>query len=361
MCKQLCQSSCSCFVKGWVLIGLNPRWISSVINLSAMVILYYDYMITLSREIQFLWPPHNKQGWITAVYLVNRYISVLGYLPLVVSFFIPLDLLLYVTALCAGMHAYSQWLMIFTQTLTGFLCVVRVYAMYGKNRRLLGVFVITAVISVVTGAGAILASYYKGGDVLPVLSSFGGCLTFMPSSKGRFYDIAWVGVSFSDSVIFSLTLYKALKIGRGVQLLDVIVRDGTMYFLYEPFSLLTGKTLTTPNRVLFIMNLVNIFNLRFSSPFLRSSTATVTNVLSATLVSRLVLNLREQNATLMQEFTTVETMHRFQAALPISQELLTVGILPSYHPNSSIYETATIGAFGMPYWSQSVDVIDHEI
>ncbi|KAH9953070.1 hypothetical protein BC827DRAFT_1273856 [Russula dissimulans] len=334
--------------RGYIDIDIGPNaaedvWISSVIHFSAMVILYYDYMLTLSREIQFLWPPHNKQGWVTAAYLVNRYISVLGYLPLVVSFFIPSDLPLYVTALCMGMHAYSQWLMIFTQTLTGFLCVVRVYAMYGKNRRILGFLAFTAVISVVTGAGAILASYSKGGDVIPVLSSFGGCLTFMPSSKGRFYDIAWVGVSFSDSVIFSLTLYKALKVGRGVQLLDVIVRDGTMYFL-----------------VLFIMNLVNIFNLRFSSPFLRSSTATVTNVLSATLVSRLVLNLREQNAAFMQE-PTVETMHRFQAALPISQELLTVESLPSYHPNSSIYGTVTISAFGTPYWPQSVNVTDHEI
>jgi hypothetical protein len=70
------------------------------------------------------------------------------------------------------MHAYSQWLMIFTQTLTGctsyrsvlilhvltsillhkVLCVVRVYAMYGKNRRILGFLAFTAVISVVTGA-----------------------------------------------------------------------------------------------------------------------------------------------------------------------------------------------------------------
>ena len=29
-----------------------------------------------------------------------------------------------------------------------------------------------------------------------------------------------------DSVIFSLTLYKAISIGRGIKLLDVIVRDG---------------------------------------------------------------------------------------------------------------------------------------
>jgi hypothetical protein len=90
------------------------------------------------------------------------------------------------------------------------------------------------------------------------------------------------------------------------------------------------------------------------------STLIVASRLSATLVSRLVLNLREQNAAFMQE-PTVETMHRFQAALPISQELLTVESLPSYHPNSSIYGTVTISAFGTPYWPQSVNVTDHEI
>jgi len=75
-------------------IGSNAAedvWINSVIRLSAMVILYYDYMLTLDREIEFLWPPYNEQGWVTAACLLNRYISVLGYLPLVVSFLITLD------------------------------------------------------------------------------------------------------------------------------------------------------------------------------------------------------------------------------------------------------------------------------
>jgi hypothetical protein len=40
--------------------------------------------------------------------------------------------------------------------------------------------------------------------------------------------IAWIGVLVFDSVLFSLTLYKAFKIGRGVNLLYVIVRDGAL-------------------------------------------------------------------------------------------------------------------------------------
>jgi len=149
----------------------------------------------------------------------------------------------------------------------------------------------------------------------------------MSLEKGRTSAIAWAGLSVFDSVIFSLTLYKAFMIGRGIRLLDVIVRDGTMYFL-----------------VLSIMNFVNIFNLRFSPPLLRSSTTTLTNVLSTAVVSRLVLNLREQNSVLASLPTTVETELRFQAGLPVAQKSMTcIGNLPSVSPNNLTCKVVAIG------------------
>jgi hypothetical protein len=61
-----------------------------------------------------------------------------------------------------------------------------------------------------------------------------------------------------------------------------------------------------------------------------------------------VLNLREQKVALAQQLpTTIETEHRFQAALPVARESLVVENLPSFHPNNSIDETVMIGTFGM--------------
>ena len=57
-----------------------------------LVILYYDYVLTLPQEIQFLWPPHNKQGWFTLVCLSNRYIPMIGVLPVIISFLIPVNI-----------------------------------------------------------------------------------------------------------------------------------------------------------------------------------------------------------------------------------------------------------------------------
>ena len=66
-----------------------------------------------------------------------------------------------------------------------------------------------------------------------------------------------------DSVIFSLTLYKAFTTGRGIRLLDVIVRDGvscsilsglmslmlyyagTMYYSYEAASRFVKENMLT--------------------------------------------------------------------------------------------------------------------
>jgi Family of unknown function (DUF6533) len=57
-----------------------------------LVIQYYDYSLTLSREIQFLWPPHNKQGCFTTASLLNRYLPLLGHISYLITFLVPGDI-----------------------------------------------------------------------------------------------------------------------------------------------------------------------------------------------------------------------------------------------------------------------------
>ena len=44
-----------------------------------------------------------------------------------------------------------------------------------------------------------------------------------------------MGVLVIDSAIFSLTLYKAFSMGRGIRLLNVIVRDGLSCLMLSGF------------------------------------------------------------------------------------------------------------------------------
>jgi hypothetical protein len=49
--------------------------------MARVVILYYDYLLTLNDEIRFLWPA-KRLTVMTSVYYMNRYITLLGHLPL---------------------------------------------------------------------------------------------------------------------------------------------------------------------------------------------------------------------------------------------------------------------------------------
>ncbi|KAI0271091.1 hypothetical protein BGY98DRAFT_215276 [Russula aff. rugulosa BPL654] len=228
-------------------VDLGPNaayylWFGAFCDIPALVIVYYDYFLTLPREIQFLWPPHNKQGWFTLACLFNRYIPMIGVMPVAISYFIPVN-----PSVCKGLHVYREWFMVTIQTHAGILCLLRVYALYGRSRRILVLLIFFAMGSFVTAVVSLFFDRKAGGETIPVISPFGGCAQYTPDIGGRFTAIAWVGAFVGDTAIFFLTLYKSFMIGRGVKLLDMIVRDGTMYF-----SLLS------------LMNLGNIMTLLFA-------------------------------------------------------------------------------------------------
>ena len=51
------------------------------------MILYYDYTLTFSREVEFFWPhgPVNRVGWVSSLYFLNRYVAIFGYIPIVLK------------------------------------------------------------------------------------------------------------------------------------------------------------------------------------------------------------------------------------------------------------------------------------
>ncbi|KAI0264626.1 hypothetical protein BC834DRAFT_970579 [Gloeopeniophorella convolvens] len=156
--------------------------------LASAVVLYYDYLLTLAREIEFFWPPKNRLGWASSLLLINRYVSIIGHIPILKSYLV----------------------------LGGFSGQAIVYRM-----------------------------------------ERGPCIRH---------------------AIFILTWYQALKIGGGVPLLTVLVRDGTMYFV-----------------VLSLLNLTNVLTLLLAPPLMKDSATTLTNVFSTVLMSRLMINLRTKS------------------------------------------------------------------
>ncbi|TDL15688.1 hypothetical protein BD410DRAFT_100207 [Rickenella mellea] len=65
---------------------LNLQYLS----LASITILYYDHIMTLPTEIERIWRP--KLSPVSVIFLLNRYIACIGYVPIIFFFFnSPLD------------------------------------------------------------------------------------------------------------------------------------------------------------------------------------------------------------------------------------------------------------------------------
>ena len=61
------------------------RFINYALHAVPLVVLYYDYLLTLGDEIENYWPPRRPLNWLSALFLGTRYFTLLGLTPILVS------------------------------------------------------------------------------------------------------------------------------------------------------------------------------------------------------------------------------------------------------------------------------------
>ncbi|KAI0263135.1 hypothetical protein BC834DRAFT_971662 [Gloeopeniophorella convolvens] len=304
-----------------------------ILALVPLAILYYDYLISLSDEVKYFWLwrtnepnrdvsirplpgslhkqrrlPWQRPDWISCLCLVNRYVSTIGHIPIMKSYLVMGDL------------AFFEMIL---QILVAVLCIVRTYSLYGEEhhmsmglakkpwnertrhifnfrrpvsgRRIVLVLLCSIVfISVLSGSvrpDDNRKGHTKGPGGISDLS--GMQRPAFPSRGARRIVLAWGGALVLDTAVFFLTVLRAIQsrrdAGPGASIremafLQVMVRNGTLYFA-----------------TLFLVNLANILMLLFAPPLLKDSVTTMTNVLSTTLISRVMLHTRAKHAKTCKE------------------------------------------------------------
>jgi hypothetical protein len=63
-----------------------PSRAEDVVLISETVIIYYDYLLTLPAEVDRFWRPRSHT-WASTLFLVLRYVALLGHAPLFVRLF----------------------------------------------------------------------------------------------------------------------------------------------------------------------------------------------------------------------------------------------------------------------------------
>ncbi|KAG1736237.1 hypothetical protein EDB19DRAFT_1050232 [Suillus lakei] len=159
---------------------------------------------------------------------------------------------------------------------------IRAYALYGGSKRLLAWMVII-LFSLAVGVSVGTFGHFSGNaTILPGV----GCYEIYTADAAARVGLAWVAEFVFELLTFILIVYRTCKTRSLLRLslvtrrdiIDVIFRDGTMYF-----------------GVMALVNVPNILTYYFGSVATRGCLATFTSCMSVTLISRLVLNLHNKS------------------------------------------------------------------
>ncbi|KAI6159147.1 hypothetical protein EDD17DRAFT_1616089 [Pisolithus thermaeus] len=217
------------------------------LSVAQFSLLYYDYTLTLSREVELFWK-RPRRSWPFAIFVANRYLTVLGHVPSSLYWF-----------WSPAVHSNYRTLAM----------IVRVYALYERSRYILAMLVFLAV-----GANAVgfwvVSSIPSSASVVvpaPAQEPLIGC----PDSGFLNLAVAWGGQLLFDVVVFGLTFWRSVHCRTPGQnnISDVLLRD--------------------------VMSAANIGNITALLDNVKDVTPGFTNVISATMISRLMLNLRDSS------------------------------------------------------------------
>jgi len=214
-------------------------------------------------------------SWASFFFYANRYLALFGHVPVIVQYFwttrSPLKI-----EICHTLHSYHEYYAVVVQLIVAILLTMRMYALYNRNRWVLGLFVGTIVGALSFGCWAILSG--KSASVVDDFEPDVGCFSSLTRPQAIRLALAWGGMLIFDVLVFCFTLYKSLIIGRmpGRNLMSVFLRDGAMYF-----------------GVIVVSNSGNIITFLIGGEGIRGMATTFTNIISSVTISRLMLNLRD--------------------------------------------------------------------
>ncbi|KAF8157208.1 hypothetical protein B0H34DRAFT_490961 [Crassisporium funariophilum] len=195
---------------------------AKLFSLASCVMLFYDIAITFGDEVERIWM--RKFSWFTILWFLNRYLSPLGFVVIIVSFHDPS----WSKAACNRYVLYPEALKIVTAFVIGVIFITRVYAIYARSLVIVSVGCTLLVIEIAVKIWA-----FTDGTSLDLPEGLIGCI-LVGKNPNRFV-FTWVAELVFDSAMFFLTMWRTYVHNRSVKgnaasLLNLIFRDGVIYF-----------------------------------------------------------------------------------------------------------------------------------
>ncbi|TFK21183.1 hypothetical protein FA15DRAFT_758890 [Coprinopsis marcescibilis] len=264
------------------------------ITVAALVVVYHDYFLTLSREVHWIWPSSRGLSLIPAIFYLNRYLALVGF-PLLAhrTFATPIDrlrpdpvsikaissqsmrTLILNSQICDKINFLKNALPYVLHILAAVFSVVRTYGLYGRSRKVL-IFLCIGLLSAL--AGALVLFFVSTGKETPLVF-VDNCFHGVADDNAFRTALQYSFLLCFDLAIFILILCKSLQRSRrdtGTPLLTILIRDGTLFF-----------------GIMSLTCLAIILSFGYSSTASRGQGIVLGASFSSILVSRIILNIRD--------------------------------------------------------------------
>ncbi|KAJ2914502.1 hypothetical protein MD484_g5903, partial [Candolleomyces efflorescens] len=153
----------------------------------ASAILYFEYCLTLSREVDWVWNSKPRITWTHVLFYLNRYLPLFGHIVFLLQLlWIPRE------------HPFKlRYFSVLAQTIVGIFLIVRTYALYNGNKGVQCLVFFCAAAALSVGVWSVTldeksSSAYEDVVLIPIAGCF---LPQTPDSGLREYLILLAGSS----------------------------------------------------------------------------------------------------------------------------------------------------------------------
>ncbi|KAF8532566.1 hypothetical protein JB92DRAFT_602234 [Gautieria morchelliformis] len=230
---------------------------------SIYALYFYDHLLTFSDEVDKIWL--QPFTFASLLFYINRYFTH-GQFIILNNFMKqrgPMQ--------CNGIMKFPGAGTLCLVAIAELIMILRVYAIYLANK-----YVLVFLLSILSGQIITEAWGVQFSIRIPQPSTFPGCV---PTGSNNWFAALWVAPLVTDACIFVLTIWRTVRYKRKhgrMTTMDIILRDGIMYFF-----------------VIFSANLMNSLIYFLAPEDLKAVGASFSQLLTATMISRLQLNLRQ--------------------------------------------------------------------
>jgi len=248
---------------------------TNYVGFVGFTILVYDHIITLDDElkVKYLWNPKNKTKMIIRLFLLNRYLTPLGFIINLNAFLSPA----WSPSVCQHFIVYEGVMALLGVAIASLMMVIRVNAIYYGNKYAMTLIWVLFLVMVGTNVWLLITVGPVNHPHITGCSMLFGVTYHIGSWASA---TAWAPLCFDTAVVILVILRMnnivRVKINNQSKVVTLLVRDGAMYF-----------------GVILAVNLVLAIMIVSSRNGIKNICAQLQLLLTVTMMSRITLNLRK--------------------------------------------------------------------